>query len=237
MKKFLSSLFFMYSLISFAQKEITIEGVVKDEAGKIVNADITLEDENGDIIITTKNEPKTGAYNIKLKYNSSKKYFLCFSNSSTFFNAFPLDFSAEAPKELDYKNVVLKRIKANSNYVVGNIGFTPSDDAFRAYSYTSLKNLKKILMKYPNMSIEIEGHTGANVYLETNQSWEDEDFHAGHDASAKMANTVYDYLVKEGIDKSRMGTLGYSDKRTIYPVKHPYAIMLNNRIEIKIISL
>jgi outer membrane protein OmpA-like peptidoglycan-associated protein len=80
------------------------------------------------------------------------------------------------------------------------------------------------------MIIRIEGHVhrpGKPVEDSENQN-----------LSEYRAKRVYDYLIKKGIEKERMSTIGFSNKYMIYPnaVSEKEA-SANRRVEINVLSI
>lgn len=86
---------------------------------------------------------------------------------------------------------------------------------------SNLSNIVDILQKNPHIHIRIEGHTdnigsmGYNI-----------------DLSQKRAEAVKDYLVRKGIDESRVSTIGFGFQKPIAPNDTEEGRALNRRAEI-----
>jgi cytochrome c oxidase subunit 2 len=88
-----------------------------------------------------------------------------------------------------------------------------------------LDNLADALGKYPQMSIEISGHTDNTGEPEGNMS-----------LSQERAKAVHDYLVGKGIAESRLRTAGYGQTRPVASNDTEDGRAQNRRIEFRIIA-
>jgi OmpA-OmpF porin, OOP family len=86
---------------------------------------------------------------------------------------------------------------------------------------SNLSNIVDVLQKNPNMSIRIEGHTDNIASMEYNI-----------DLSQKRAQAVKNYLVKRGIEESRVSTVGFGFKKPIASNDTEEGRALNRRAEI-----
>ena len=78
-------------------------------------------------------------------------------------------------------------------YETGSARLTP-------LSRYELNNLVETMNKYPNMTIELRGHTDNTGVADANLV-----------LSQERAQAVYDFLVNKGIDPSRMSAVGFGD--------------------------
>jgi outer membrane protein OmpA-like peptidoglycan-associated protein len=95
-----------------------------------------------------------------------------------------------------------------------------------ASSFASLDEVYELLSANPNMTVEIGGHTNGNgddIYCDA--------------LSTNRANAVRDYLVNKGIDRARMKCKGYGKHKHIANDNTPEGKKMNQRVEIKILSL
>lgn len=86
---------------------------------------------------------------------------------------------------------------------------------------SSLDNIVNVLQKNPEMHIRIEGHTDNIGSMEYNI-----------DLSQKRAEAIKDYLVRNGIDESRISTVGFGYKKPIASNDTEKGRALNRRAEI-----
>ena len=87
------------------------------------------------------------------------------------------------------------------------VNFDFDKSSLRPDAVAILSEAAEILKRYPDLRVEVAGHTdlcGADAY---NQS-----------LSQRRAQTVYDYLTSNGVDASRLvGPVGYGESRPLEP--------------------
>jgi outer membrane protein OmpA-like peptidoglycan-associated protein len=119
----------------------------------------------------------------------------------------------------------MEDIEIGETIILRNVYFEFDKTELLPYSYAELNKIYDILMMYPNMKIEISGHTdniGSEAY---NQA-----------LSEARAKAVLEYLYQKGIDLKRMRYVGYGSKISIADNLLPEGRKLNRRVEIKILS-
>ncbi len=169
-------------------------------------------------------DPKTGEFLISLPdkgsyaVNVSKSGYLFYSENivleDTNFSITPF-----------IQNIPLKTIKAGATAVLNNIFFETNAYLLKKESFVELDKLVKMLKEQSRIHIEISGHTdntGSETYNLT--------------LSEKRAKAVYDYLVENNIDPSRLTYVGYGYKKPIASNDTEDGRKMNRRTEIKIIS-
>ncbi|RYD57905.1 MAG: OmpA family protein [Sphingobacteriales bacterium] len=97
-----------------------------------------------------------------------------------------------------------------------------------------MENLYKFMAGNPKVKIRIEGHVCCtNIKLRPGDNMNDEYMML----STQRAKTVYDYLVANGIDKSRLSYIGFAGKRPlISPELNEIDRSMNRRVEIRILE-
>ena len=100
-------------------------------------------------------------------------------------------------------------------------------------SSPTLQDLFAIMKEHPALRVEIQGHvccmpeTMDGLDIETKK----------YDLSVRRAEYVYSYLVRRGIDTSRMTYRGFGASRKIFPQESDdEQMMRNRRVEIKILG-
>ena len=92
-------------------------------------------------------------------------------------------------------------------------------------SFDSVKKISEVMLKYPNMKIEIGGHTDAKGKDDVNE-W----------VSLQRALSVKKELISFGIAKKRIKAKGYGETQPLVPNdKNGYSIE-NRRVEFKVIE-
>lgn len=90
-----------------------------------------------------------------------------------------------------------------------NFDFDKSE--LRPDAVAILNEAIQVLQKYPELKVEVAGHTDAIGTDEYNQG-----------LSERRAQAVYDYLTSNGVDASRLvGPTGYGESRPIAPNENP----------------
>ena len=91
------------------------------------------------------------------------------------------------------------------------------------------------LIDHPELEIEISGHLCCGVEIRDGDGYDYD--HLTWDLSKNRAQKVYHFLVKNGIEKSRLTYRGMGlEKPLVFPEKNEKDEALNRRVEIKIIK-
>jgi peptidoglycan-associated lipoprotein len=88
-----------------------------------------------------------------------------------------------------------------------------------------LKENSALLMKYPMMKFQIEGHCDERGTVEYNLA-----------LGERRANSAKDYLISLGIDASRIVTISYGEERPLDPKQDEEAWAKNRRAHFVILS-
>lgn len=124
-----------------------------------------------------------------------------------------------------------------------NVFFYNNTYAFREDSENELKELLQLMEKYPDLKIEIGGHTAGNtknirpnpMLKNRGEAWNFKG--SSKKLSKKRAEAVKTYLVDRGISARRIKTEGFGDsEKIIENPKTPDDHRRNMRVEIVIIS-
>lgn len=144
----------------------------------------------------------------------------------------PVPEPVETPKNFSKETV--DSLKVGDKLVLPQINFQGGLHRFMPSSMASLKELLDVMRDNPKLEIEIQGHiccrAGSEVDgidLETRQ----------YNLSTARAKAVYDYLVENGIDMSRMKYRGFAGKFPIVsPERSEADRTTNRRVEIQILN-
>ena len=127
----------------------------------------------------------------------------------------------------------LQAVSIGKTFELGNLYFEGGTANVIRKSYPILRDLLAIMKDNPDLEIEIQGHV--NLSPDTKEKKTEEYY---QHLSIARAKTVYDYLAKRGVAKSRMNYIGFGYSRMIF--KHPKSaeqMQRNRRVVVKIIKI
>jgi len=125
------------------------------------------------------------------------------------------------PTESIYSNP-----KVGQTLVLRNIQFETAKWTLLPESYDQLDTLVELLLKYPNMVVEISGHTDNRGKPKDNLT-----------LSQNRANAVVTYLIEAGIPAEQMVAKGYGQDNPIDTNDNDKGRLNNRRVEFKILEL
>ncbi|MGB3948711.1 MAG: OmpA family protein [Bacteroidia bacterium] len=213
-------------------KNVSINGTVTDAANvPLANAEVLLEDNDGNTIKQINTDNK-GTYAIDLKLKEGINYSLSFSADSSFIETQIVNTKLLYKKPNAFTDIktVLPKLKKGEKYIVTNINFYGDSDELIKQSYPSVYALTKLMKKNKKMVIRIEGHVngeGSRTSASSHQL-----------LSEQRAKKIYTLLAEKGIENERMSTIGFSDKKMLYPhPKNGTEAEKNRRVEINVLSI
>ncbi len=103
--------------------------------------------------------------------------------------------------------------------------FDTSKATFQQQTYTVLQAMVAILKEYPSSKFSIEGHTDSDGKDTLNQK-----------LSEDRAAAVKNYLIENGVDASRLSSVGYGETKPIANNKTKAGKAQNRRVEVKLIK-
>ena len=128
--------------------------------------------------------------------------------------------------------MVLPKLKTGTTYTFGNINFYADKADLLPASYPSVEALYKLLDENKKLVIQIVGHVNKGT-LNTA-----EDARINQLLSEQRAETIFNYLIKKGISKDRLSTIGLSSTKMIYPnPKTEIEQAANRRVELTVTSM
>jgi outer membrane protein OmpA-like peptidoglycan-associated protein len=119
--------------------------------------------------------------------------------------------------------------KVDKPIVIDNIYFDYDSATLRPESYPVLDSVVGLMERYPEMSIEVSGHTDNKGGAEYNRK-----------LSEARAKAFVDYVVSKGIEATRMTSKGYGLSKPLAPntingKDNPEGRQKNRRTEIKVL--
>jgi OOP family OmpA-OmpF porin len=83
-----------------------------------------------------------------------------------------------------------------------------------------LDDAASVLVEYPSIELEVQGHTDSDGDNEHNL-----------DLSARRAKAVVEYIVSQGVAPERLSWVGYGEDRPLYPNNTEEEKEANRRVE------
>lgn len=206
-------------------KVTLLKGTIVDALTKQpIEANIALLDnKTGAKVSEATSNSATGAYLIILP--AGKNYAISVTKPGYLFHSENFDISDTADYQEIVKNVELNKAQVGARIVLRNIFFDFDKATLRPESNIEIERLRKVLLEYPKMKIEISGHTDNKGSAEYNKK-----------LSESRAKAVMDYLIKKGIAAGRMTYAGYGFERPMAPNDTDAGRQLNRRTEFEIKS-
>ncbi len=106
-----------------------------------------------------------------------------------------------------------------------DVHFNTGESTLRESSFDALNDLVKALKKRKSMRVMIAGHTDNRGDRASNK-----------ELSEERAQAVLDYLVKEGIDSSRLQAKGFGESQPVASNDTPEGRQKNRRTEVRILE-
>jgi len=143
----------------------------------------------------------------------------------------PVEGELEIDSDSSYEyqlHAELQPLTKGNIFVVDNLLFDQSSPNLRDESYGELEKIYKIMVKYPDIRIELRGHT--DTWGSSKRNFE---------LAGKRLEFVKNYLLGQGIDEKRIETKNFGDKKPLtkeLELVNPELRGRNRRVEVKIIS-
>lgn len=120
---------------------------------------------------------------------------------------------------------VTEEVQKQLNDYAKTILFDTGKSTLKTETVSVFVDIIKILNEYPNAKFTVEGHTDSVGSAKLNQS-----------LSEKRANSVRDFLIKEGIAADRLTAIGYGEDKPIATNNTRAGRAQNRRTEINLVK-
>ena len=126
----------------------------------------------------------------------------------------------------------IRKLKPGSLFLLRNVYFPADRHTLSLESYATLEKLYTVLRDNPKLKISIEGH----VCCITSDAPDALDIDTYEPVlSINRAKEIYNYLIKKGIDESRLSFVGFGKRRPVVQYEQTEAdAEKNRRVEIRI---
>ncbi|MBN2664253.1 MAG: OmpA family protein [Bacteroidales bacterium] len=202
-----------------------VKGIVSEyETMKPLYATIEIIDNaTQEVVQTIMTNATTGAYTVMLP--SGKDYGMSVNADGYMFHSENFNIpSANGYQEI-IKDIQLLPVDPGSKIVLRNVFFNTGSADLRPESYPELTRLAEAFKLYPNLVIEISGHTDSQGSATSNMT-----------LSQNRAQSVVDYLVSIGVERTHLIAQGYGEDQPVADNSTADGRQLNRRVEAKIVS-
>ncbi len=184
---------------------------------------INLDD--GETVTTSFSNDKTGEFLVALP--TDRDYALNVQKDGYLFYSDNFSLKGYHSKvEPFLKDIPLQPIKIGQKIILKNIFFELDKYDLREESLVELNKMLLFLAQNPKLSVEISGHTDDQGSDDYNQ-----------ELSENRAHAVYEFLIKNGIDKERLSYKGYGESAPIEDNTNAEGRASNRRTEMKITGI
>lgn len=205
-------------------KTLWIKGKVTDaKTGLGLPTAVELTDILTRQLVSKVQTDETGNYLITLPvgrdyaFNVNRKGYLIYSEN------FPL--SQKSPDSIYHINISLQPITANATVVLKNIFFESKSSTLGTNSEAELEQLLHLLKENPTLQIQINGHTDNIGSAADNMK-----------LSNGRAQSVVNYLSKNGIDPKRLRFQGFGANQPVSDNSTEAGRAKNRRTELKVVA-
>ena len=225
---------FLLQMINLESKTlgtVGLKGVVRNKEGKsIPGALINVQDNlTGKLIQTVYTTQDSGSYYFIV--NRGDNYNISYEAKGYLFHSENVNLPKKSEYENFQKDVILDKIEIGSKIVLNNIFFESNKSILSNESNLEIDKLVNFMLEYPEIVIEVSGHTD----------------NKGNDAdnlklSQTRAEAVVNALILKGISKIKLIAKGYGKTLPIAPNALPNGkpdlkgMQQNRRVELKIIE-
>lgn len=202
-----------------------LKGTVSDSISEeLLGAKIIIADNlKNSVVSEISSNSVSGNYLCSLP--SGKNYNITVHLEGYLFYSTNIEITESSEYQEVVKNIRLKKIEVGNKAILKNIFFEYNQATLRNESYVELNNLYDLLIKNPNLILEISGHTD-NIGNEAYNL----------NLSKERAHSVVEFLVSKGIDPSRLKYVGYGYQFPIATNATNEGRQLNRRVEFKVLS-
>jgi outer membrane protein OmpA-like peptidoglycan-associated protein len=201
-----------------------LKGIVSDSiSGKKLSADFILTDlGTGKEVIKSSSDASTGAFLVSIP--AYRNYALTIEKNGYLFYSAHLLIDQEAGIENpQLRDFLLKPITKDEVTILRNVFFETDSSRLLPESKAELDKLYNFLVKNPEVSIEISGHTDNTGPASYNL-----------ELSRKRAGSVLNYLKEKGIALERLAYQGFGDSRPVATNLTPEGKAANRRTEFRV---
>lgn len=190
---------------------------------KPIQADVQLYDLNTDELVQyVGSDAENGEYTVVL--NEGRQYAMYAAADKYLMKSLSFDYSDKRSFDPLTLDIYLEPVRAGRSIVLNNLFFDSKQYELKPKSRTELNRLIGFMKQYPDVQVEISGHTDDVGSDDDNQV-----------LSQNRAKSVYTYLVSQGVKATRLRFRGYGEAKPLVPNDSDEHRQQNRRIELRIL--
>ncbi len=205
-------------------EKITLKGVVYNKRDRVpLPADVVVENMQDGTIVGTTKSANDGSYEIylptggKFAFYAKKDGFLSENRN--------IDTDKYEPNSTVTRDLFLVPVEVGETLTLNNIFFDFNKSTLQKESFAELNRILPFFKQYPNLKIELAGHTDNVGSDEYNQK-----------LSQERANSVRDYLLSHGVPESSITAQGYGESEPVATNETDEGRQENRRVEFRIVG-
>ncbi|UOG77043.1 OmpA family protein [Hymenobacter tibetensis] len=190
---------------------------------KPIKADVQLYDLNTDELTQfVTSDAENGDYTVVL--NEGRQYAMYAAADKYLMKSLSFDYSDKRNFDPLTLDIYLEPVRAGRSIVLNNLFFDTNQYELKPKSRTELNRLVGFMKQYPEVQVEVSGHTDDVGSDDDNLS-----------LSQNRAKSVYSYLVSQGVKAERLRFKGYGESKPLVANDSDSRRQQNRRIELRIL--
>ncbi|WP_375437403.1 OmpA family protein [uncultured Hymenobacter sp.] len=190
---------------------------------KPIKADVQLYDLNTDELTQfVSSDAENGDYTVVL--NEGRQYAMYAAADKYLMKSLSFDYTDKKNFDPLTLDIYLEPVRAGRSIVLNNLFFDTKQYELKPKSRTELNRLVGFMKQYPEVQVEVSGHT--------DDVGSDDDNLA---LSQNRAKSVYSYLVGQGVKADRLRFKGYGENKPLVANDSDSHRQQNRRIELRIL--
>ncbi|WP_246010702.1 OmpA family protein [Hymenobacter perfusus] len=190
---------------------------------KPIRADVQLYDLNTDELVQyVGSDAENGEYTVVL--NEGRQYAMYAAADKYLMRSLSFDYSDKRSFDPLTLDIYLEPVRSGRSIVLNNLFFDSKEFALKPKSRTELNRLVAFMKQYPDIQVEVSGHTDDVGSDDDNQV-----------LSQNRAKSVYTYLLSQGVKAQRLRFKGYGETKPLNPNDSDEHRQQNRRIELRIL--
>lgn len=207
------------------EPEITVNGIVLNSKTQQPVTDVVVKMVNDAGDVDTFHSADG-----KFRFSGERNHTYVLSGDKQYFTSKRAQFSTMGMKREDADRVIdlviyMDSFSLDESFEMKNVFYDFNQATLRPESGAELEKLIRLMNENPSIDVQIRSHTDSVGSAEYNNR-----------LSNDRAQSVVDYLVSSGIDRSRLSTLGLGKSAPVVDNKTEENRQLNRRTEFRIVA-